>query len=323
MPRVVRLRTSAGPGEGRGHLARALSLAEATWPDDVSVELSIARGLPSDSERDRAIAAGVRVIGAEVPVPPSAVVVVDSPDPDHLAAGIAPGRLAVFDDSERFDGEAALVVQPSAPAWAGRAHARKILAGYSWAPIGAAWRRAIGRVEATRPDGSLHLLVCFGGSDPNDVTRRLGSRLADDPRWTSTVIVGPDYRGELVDERWVREPHDLPERVASADLVVIGAGTMKFEVAALGRPAVLVAAADDQLPVGPPFAATGAARWLGDGRTIDPEVVVEAAAALASDALARTAMSTAARQTVDGSGADRLAAAIAAIPTNEDQTGAS
>ena len=123
--------------------------------------------------------------------------------------GITPGRLVVFDDSERFTGHAAVVVQPSVPAWAGRARAGRVLAGYRWAPIGVAWRRVVGLAETSRV-GDPHLLVCFGGSDPHDVTGRLGGRLADDPRWATTVVVGPDYGGDLIDDRWVREPRDLP-----------------------------------------------------------------------------------------------------------------
>ena len=93
-------------------------------------------------------------------------------------------------------------------------------------------------------------------------------------------------------------------------LVVGGAGTMKFELALLGRPMVLLAVVDDQLPVGPPFAATGAAHYLGDGRTIDPAEVVTAVASLMADAPARAAMAERARALVDGRGADRIAAAV-------------
>jgi UDP-N-acetylglucosamine:LPS N-acetylglucosamine transferase len=88
---------------------------------------------------------------------------------------------------------------------------------------------------------------------------------------------------------------------------------MKFEVAALGRPAILLAASDDQLPVGPPFASTGAALWLGDGRTIEPEAARDAVARLLADDARRAAMSAAGRRVVDGAGADRLAAEIAAL----------
>ena len=313
MPRVVRLWTSAGPGEGRGHLARALALAEATWPDDVVLQLTLARGGPSGAERERADAAGARIVEPTETLPDGAVLIVDAPDPTAIARGAPPDRLVVFDDSEAFAGEASLVVQPSLPAWSGSARARHVLAGYRWAPIGSAWRTAMAAPPQARGDATPRVLVCFGGSDPHDVTGRFASVLTD-PRWTTTVIVGPDYRGAPKSEGDVlREPADLPSRVANADLVVSGAGTMKFEVAALGRPAILLAVADDQLSVGPPFAATGAARWLGDGRSIDPGAVHDVVARLLGDLPARTAMAMAARDQVDGRGADRLAAEISAL----------
>jgi UDP-2,4-diacetamido-2,4,6-trideoxy-beta-L-altropyranose hydrolase len=323
MPRVVRLWTSAAPGEGRGHLARALALAEATWPDDVTVELALARGEPSPAEHGRAVAARVRIVDAAEPRPGDAAVVVDAPDPTAIVRDIPRDRLVVFDDRETFDGVAALIVQPSLPTWSGVARAGRVLAGYRWAPIGSAWRAAIAGGRQVHDDGRPRVLVCFGGSDPHDVTGRLGPALEDERGWTTTIVVGTDYHGRAdAGGPVVREPPDLPTRVANTDLVVTGAGTMKFEVAALGRPAILLAVADDQLPVGPPFAEAGAARWLGDGRTADPEAVRAAVAALLDDDPARSAMAMTARGLVDGRGADRLAAEISAL-TGSPQTSAS
>ena len=85
---------------------------------------------------------------------------------------------------------------------------------------------------------------------------------------------------------------------------------MKFELALLGRPMLLLAVVDDQLPVGPPFAATGAARYLGDGRETDPAEVAAAVAALMADDPARAAMAARGRAIVDGRGAQRIAAAV-------------
>ena len=314
MPRVVRLWTSAGTGEGRGHLARALSLGEARWPDDVSLGITLQRGELSQAERRRAQAAGARIVEPGETLPEDAVVVVDTPDPTAMAGRHDPERLVVFDDAERFAGEAALVIQPSMPAWSGSAKARRVLAGYRWAPIGSAWRAVMDDTSRSGEDVRPRLVVCFGGSDPADVTGRLGPALTDDPRWITTIVIGPDHRAAVeTGNRLVREPPDLPSRIAAADLVVIGAGTMKFEVAAVGRPAILLAVADDQLPVGPAFAATGAALWLGDGRTIDPAVVRDEVARLLSDVPSRTAMATAARIVVDGRGADRVAVEITAL----------
>jgi spore coat polysaccharide biosynthesis predicted glycosyltransferase SpsG len=108
----------------------------------------------------------------------------------------------------------------------------------------------------------------------------------------------------------VQDPADLDRRLATASLVVSGAGTMKFELALLGRPMILLAVADDQLPVGPAFAATGAARYLGDGRTIDPTTVAAEVATLVADGPARAAMSSRGPTVVDGRGADRIADAV-------------
>jgi spore coat polysaccharide biosynthesis predicted glycosyltransferase SpsG len=82
---------------------------------------------------------------------------------------------------------------------------------------------------------------------------------------------------------------------------------MKFEVACLGVPAILLAAADDQLEVAPLYAATGVARYLGDGRTTDPEIVRAAVARLLDDHQLRSRMAVTARDLIDGLGAARIA----------------
>ena len=182
-----------------------------------------------------------------------------------------------------------------------------MLSGYACAPLGRAVRAAIG---SRRPSGAAppRVLLCFGGSDPSDVTARVGRTLAADARWALEVAVGPDYRG-IADASGlavVREPPDLVARLLAADAAVIGAGTMKFEVAALGLPAVLVAVGGDQLPVGPPFAATGAAVWAGDGRDVDPGALVDVLAALLDDEDRRLAMSRRGPLVVPGDGAHRI-----------------
>ncbi|MEO8229226.1 MAG: hypothetical protein ABI628_05610 [Chloroflexota bacterium] len=157
----------------------------------------------------------------------------------------------------------------------------------------------------------MRVLVCFGGSDPHGVTERLASGLSDGSAWVATAIVGSHHRPlEPLSIEVVRDPVDLAERLADCDLAVLGGGTMKFEAACLGRAAVLVGAADDQLAVGPPFAATGAAIWLGDGRTIEPRVVRETLDGLAADGERRRAIASRASKVVDGLGAERLADAI-------------
>lgn len=307
----VRLVAHAGPAIGRGHLTRTLSLAEGAWPAGAELELELIEGSLSTTDLARAQAAGVRLVGAGSEPAGSTLCVVDAPDPTTIASSYDPDRLVLFDDSERFEGRAAAIVQPSMPAWHGRARAEHVFAGYGWAPIGAGWRKRIGVEDGHSRHDRPRVLVCFGGSDPGDVTARLGPAVATGDGWDTTIVVGRDYRGTPVpDVALTRDPTDLPQLVAEADVALIGSGTMKFEVAALGRPAILVAVADDQLDVGPAFSATGAAMWLGDGRSMEPDAVRRAVADLLADRPVRERMAAAARRTVDGAGADRLAVEI-------------
>jgi len=247
--------------------------------------------------------------------------VVDLPDPNDADQAVL-GRATVFDDSHILVSAARVVVQPSLPRWtpAPGARAGRALVGYAFAPLGRSVLRAAGRGRPRDGRATPRVLLCFGGSDPHDVTARLGSVLATDPRWSVDLVVGPDYRGaaEVLGLAVSREPPDLVERLVAADVAVLGAGTIKFEAAALGVPAVLVAVADNQVPVGPPFAATGAASWAGDGRRVDPATVVELLAALALDPGRRMEMARRGPEVVPGDGARRIVAATMAGTIKED-----
>jgi spore coat polysaccharide biosynthesis predicted glycosyltransferase SpsG len=314
---AVRLVTAAGPDIGHGHLSRALSLAEAQWPEDIRLELEVDPSVLSQTEIDRAAASGVKIVSSGTAVASPGVVVIDRPDPTDAADPFAANPRVVFDDVEAFTGHAEIVVQPSAERWHGAADAGRVLAGYRWVPIGAAWRQ---RIAAPTDAGPVRdrsrpsVLVCFGGSDPAGVTGRLSPIVGTDPRWSATIVVGPGYRGERPPGVDIRsDPADLPDLVCQSDLALLSAGTIKFEVAALARPALLLGVADDQRYVGPAFAATGAARWIGDGRTVEPEGVRATIAATFADPGSLRAMSRAARSVIDGRGGDRLAAEIVTL----------
>lgn len=303
--------TTAGAGVGRGHLSRSLTLAETLVGKGATVTLELAEGHLEGppAERARRVGIGDTSVGDA-----GAVVVVDVPDLSRVAGRAPVERLVVFDDRDAFGDEAAIVIQPSMPSWAGPGRAGRVLAGFSYAPVALDY---VGRRGASPAGGPTvgDVVVCFGGSDPALVTSRLAGRLAKADGWRTTTIVGADYAGRLeqLPPGTVRDPADLPARLARTDLAVIGAGTMKFEVACLGRPAVLLAVADDQLAAGPPFAATGAAEFLGDGRTIEPDVVLAAVRGLLEDEERRIAMGRTAAAVVDGDGAERLADAILSL----------
>jgi spore coat polysaccharide biosynthesis predicted glycosyltransferase SpsG len=309
----VHLVTASGPADGGGHLSRTVAMAEALAGTGADVTLEILRGSPTASQAERLDELGIRVGTTDE----DAVVLVDLPDPNQVVDRWQASRLAVFDDREWFRGSAALVIQPSLASWNGSADAGRVLAGYEYAPI----RKSLRRLAAERPAEAMptEVVVCFGGSDPDDVGARVVPAIAAGGTWSTVAIVGPSYRGRLAetgnrgasnDFQVLRDPTDLERRLATASLVVSGAGTMKFELALLGRPTILLAVVDDQLAVGPPFASSGAAVYLGDGRTIEPAALVAAVTALLADRSARAAMAARGREIVDGRGAERIAAAV-------------
>ncbi|HEY7937588.1 MAG TPA: hypothetical protein VID26_10735 [Candidatus Limnocylindrales bacterium] len=310
---VVRLVATGAAHEGRGHVSRALAVAEALDRAGARTEIELIRGELTQTELRR-IAGWRHSIRGRARHDPDAVVL-DVPDLAAVAGRFDPDRLVVFDDAATFAGRAAIVVQTSLPSWTGPGAAGRVLAGYAFAPISAAYRRLRDRpiVAATTRAGALpRVVICFGGSDPDDVLGRVGMGLATDPRWAADVIVGAAYDGRATS--WttpvVRDPPDLPERLAAADMAVLGAGTMKFEAACVGVPAILLVAADDQLDGVWDYAATDAAMYLGDGRTVDPTAVVWAAGELLADRGRLAALSRAAHELIDGRGAERIAEAI-------------
>jgi spore coat polysaccharide biosynthesis predicted glycosyltransferase SpsG len=318
---AVRLVAAAAPADGRGHVNRALALAEALAGLGQVAELHLLRGALTPGEAARAARLDVRVVPASDGAS-TGVTVVDLPEPNAMP-GLDPARLVVFDDRDIFSGRAAIVVQPSLPRWTGPGHADRILAGYDHIPLARRYRELRedpAALTAAAPPAGPGLpplvLLCFGGSDPDLVTERLAPSLAaagagGDPGWRLGVVVGAGHRDPGGNDGAVeRDPPDLPERLAAADLAIVGAGTMKFEVACLRRPAVLVGVADDQLTIGPPFAATGSAVWLGDGRTVDPALLVTTVERLLADRVALATMARRAGEVVDGRGADRLAEAV-------------
>ena len=321
----VLLVASAAPDEGGGHLARALAVAQALVELGAEVSLQLRRGSTTAAQRAVLASQGVSITTGDARAPDAHdVVVVDVPDPGEVARRFDASRLVAFDDGDRLRDPAAVVVQPSLPAWRGSARVGRVLAGYEWAPIRVGLLSlSHGPVGAT-PAG---LLICFGASDPADVAARVVPEVANavhEARLTrdgvvpgsaiaTTVIVGAGYRGRLESgAAWdvLRDPSDIDARLAAPRLALIGGGTMKFELAVLGVPTLTLAVADDQLAGGPGFAATGASRFLGDGRTLEPRRVVEAVVALLADERALKAMRSAARAAVDGHGARRLAEVI-------------
>ena len=170
------------------------------------------------------------------------------------------------------------------------------------------------------PAKAVRLFVCFGGSDPDDLTSRAMAALRD-PRLAdieATVVIGVanPKAADIVTRApahvsAVINPANLPALMAKANVAVAGSGTMAWELAYYGVPSILVVHSRGN--VVDALTSTGAARSLGDAGLVTSDMIATAIAALIDDRQARSAMCAAGRALVDGRGAIRVADALEKI----------
>lgn len=181
--------------------------------------------------------------------------------------------------------------------------------------------RAAGRAALGIADDALCVLVAGGSQGARTINRAVAQAFGDGPQFELVHLAGArqvdDVRLLLADRAPGPRYHllgyldNFHDAVAAADLIVSRAGGSIFELAAIGRPAILVpyphATADHQ---------TKNARWLVDaGAAVlvpDAECTPERIGALVRELLddpaRRTAMADAARTVARPDAADTIAA---------------
>ncbi len=168
--------------------------------------------------------------------------------------------------------------------------------------VAMAQTRASGGPEAGRtdPDGPVNLLVVRGGAPTPEVEEFFDAVLShlDPAGWRVRVLTGGQDPGEAM---------------ASADLALSAAGSTSWELSLLGVPAVLVAVAENQEPVGQGVGDAGAARYLGPHHRLDPAAVADALVELAADPGRCADLARGGRALVDGQGAARVATRVRSL----------
>ncbi len=226
------------------------------------------------------------------------------------------GHCIAFDDGDRSL-PASLTVRPRP----GESSNDTILEGCAYIPIREGFTSRSGSNEARR------LVVCFGASDPTGATATMLARLPVEAldSWRLTIVRGPlaanDDLGlqRLTDGGWsidvVHSP-DMPTLLSSADAAVVAAGSIVWELAAVGVPTAAFSVVDNQ---------DQNARWLADhgcvagGWRLGTQPVAESADLIAflTNAQWRHSLADALSQQVDGRGAERVVNAALALTTKE------
>jgi hypothetical protein len=313
---------AAGPRVGFGHLARSRSLARA-----LGVPLVAAlRGTASTAR-------AARDLGARTLPPTTAafdtfrprLVIVDDPSGPHAAAWVAHARqrripVSSVHDLGRGVVPSDLVIDGSVGPIDSR---RRIdLAGPDFAILDPLVRDRRQRPSVREAD---RVLIALGGGSH---VLRFGSALAFGicravPGLELVVAAGfsGGRRPELPSGgQWIQVTRGLSAELGRCAVAVLGGGVTLYEACALGTPAVAVAVAPGQRRTVRSFASHGAALDAGSAasrRAVSR--VASGVAALLEGGPGVAALAERARDLVDGCGAFRVAAHLAALVSRAEE----
>jgi len=166
------------------------------------------------------------------------------------------------------------------------------------------------------PEVGRKLLVTLGGSDPDNVTRKVLNAIqtSDIRNLEVKVVIGPSNPHEASLAEAVhcslftvhRSVENIPELMAWADLAISAAGSTCWELAFMRLPALLLVVADNQNCVADRLEVAGAAINLGRQSAVSPLEISRALLRLLRDRGEREAMARSGRNLVDGEGAARV-----------------
>jgi UDP-2,4-diacetamido-2,4,6-trideoxy-beta-L-altropyranose hydrolase len=306
-----------GVVEGRGHAVRAL---ETESSDGEAGDLPHSHWLATTQAADAAATAGA-IGGASVDW-----LVVDHYALDsrwERAVRQQASRLLVIDDlADRTHDCDVLIDQnlhaDAATRYAGRVpDACELLLGPSFALLRPEFLPARAGVDARTGDVG-RVLVSFGGTDAaNDTMTAIEAVAATFPAVTQVdVVIGGDHaHRHAIHEACARHGYRchvqtdrMAELMAAADLAIGAGGVSTWERCCVGLPAVVVAAARNQIDVIEQAAVSGLVYAL-DGPTSAGRLGVHLRA-LADNPSLRHRMSRAALATVDGFGVHRTVQAM-------------
>ena len=193
----------------------------------------------------------------------------------------------------------------------------RLLAGPSYALLRPEFAKAR---DATAPphEGPVRVLVTLGGADPLGLLPRFIDALAaSGERLTADILVGAaDPKIDLARESAKKLPGstvtvaaaDMANRILRADAVISAAGSTCLEIACIGRPALVVPVADNQVPVAD-FLERGGLMSVVSTRGSVPELVLAIRSLLGGlSSVESCARISSQRCLVDGGGASRVAA---------------
>ncbi|MEA2552218.1 MAG: UDP-2,4-diacetamido-2,4,6-trideoxy-beta-L-altropyranose hydrolase [Fimbriimonadaceae bacterium] len=331
----VLIRADASVAIGTGHVMRCLALAQALQHGGDEVTFAAAE-LP-DALQDRLQGFEIkRLNGPRASLDDAAEtaalaeakdwVVLDGYAFNHAyqqALRKENQKLAIIDDGANLDGYSADgLINPNLYATEAMYEEKSIsrlLVGHKYAMLR---REFWERTDRPAKPRSRNVLITMGGSDPDNVTGKIirsvkGSTLenihiraitgASNPYW-ETLQAQAARAGHSVE--LLRNVEDMKEQLEWADIAISAAGNTALELACVGVPSLFVVLVDNQEPVARAIRKFGFGRVLGWHEDVNEEAIRAGLRDLLSSSQERDRMSAWGRESVDGQGALRVAAAL-------------
>jgi len=239
---------------------------------------------------------------------------------EKLKHGIA--VTAVIDDGDERRLACDYAYYPPVPGalaldWTGSRTLPRI--GWEWAVLGLNPNIVRKHVPASRPT----ILVSMGGSDPHGLTLRMAMALAPlDSVYRVRFVIGTGMkdaekvaRGLITLKKnyeTVEGADDLSVEYASADVAICAFGVTAYELAACGIPAIYLALTQDHATSASAFAQAGMGLSLGVADKVGDTEILRRVEGLLNNSAARRDMRKQGLNLLDGQGAARVAADLAA-----------
>jgi UDP-2,4-diacetamido-2,4,6-trideoxy-beta-L-altropyranose hydrolase len=340
-PGALLIRADASVAIGTGHVMRCLALAQAWQDSGGRVAFVMAESTPAIEERlgeegvDLLRIGGVRGSALDSQ---QLVALARSHGPKWLVVdGYEFGsiyqralknerlKLVLVDDNGRSEAYAAdIVLNQNIHAqeclYKNRETYTRLLLGTKYALLR---REFVSAKEAREiPSIARKLLVSMGGSDPDNVTRRVMEaieQVAIEDLEVIAVAGGSNphlasIAGSVAESkhrsRTLNNVTNMQELICWADLAISAAGTACWEYCALGLPAILVAVAENQTANAKALHAAGAAKLISGGPRFLVDEMAQRITRLANSASERQSLSRTASTLVDGGGAGRVVSVL-------------
>lgn len=339
--RTVVLRADASNGVGLGHVVRSLTLGAALVATGWKVVLVTTNAIDAITTRAHGSSIDVRLLrsqphgsadAAEVIALQPDLVVADGyhfePSFYESFTDIAPPLCLIDDNGENAHRCARVIINQNPGTldtlYAYESATPALLLGLRHALI----RGEIRAMSRSTPSNERSgVFVSMGGSDPLRLSERLATAFSRSG-FLTRVVLGPamDDR-ETVLDRVSRLPgvavvtdRSFATAMDGAHVAVIGAGITMWEAACLGVPSISVIVADNQTAPARAAESIGFTISLDTRSGMSPSAIEGVARDLLSNAKQRSRMTMVGRASVDGRGADRVAAFLSEFTVDERRT---